>query len=163
MRVTEALGSEAIHLRPMQAGDAGEVAELTCQLGYGVTPAEVIERLAQVVGDPDHQVLVAEAGEGRLLGWVHVHGSRLIEAEPAAEIGGLVVAEDARRAGVGRALLAATEEWAIQSGHRLVRVRSNVVREGAHRFYEALGYVVAKTSYTFERTLPPSPSQREGE
>jgi GNAT superfamily N-acetyltransferase len=161
--VTGVLGSGAIHLRPMHPGDAGDVVELTGQLGYGVTSAEVIERLAHIAGDPDHRVLVAEAGESRLLGWVHVRGSRLIEAEPAAEIGGLVVAEGARRAGVGGALLAAAEDWAIQSGYRLVRVRSNVVREGAHRFYEAVGYFVAKTSYTFEKTLPPTPSQREGE
>jgi GNAT superfamily N-acetyltransferase len=50
----------------------------------------------------------------------------------------------------------AAERWAIARGHRVLRLRSRVQREGAHRFYERLGYRIAKTSHTFQKQLSPT-------
>ena len=66
----------------------------------------------------------------------------------------LVLKEARRGSGVGRALLAAAERWAVAHGYNLVRVRSNVVRDRTHYFYERLGYTRKKTSHVFDKRLP---------
>jgi GNAT superfamily N-acetyltransferase len=45
------------------------------------------------------------------------------------------------------------EEWAQEKGCESVYVRSNAVRERAHRFYERIGYTNVKTSLTFRKAL----------
>ena len=58
-----------------------------------------------------------------------------------------------RADGVGRRLIEAAERRASANDLTLVRVRSNIVRSNAHRFYERRGYDVEKTSYTFTKSL----------
>ena len=57
-------------------------------------------------------------------------------------------------AGIGSRLVDAAERWAIRRGLARMRVRSNTVRERAHRFYARLGYVVVKTQSALDKTLP---------
>ncbi|MCK4726727.1 MAG: GNAT family N-acetyltransferase, partial [Anaerolineales bacterium] len=73
--------------------------------------------------------------------------------EPFAEIGGLVVIEEWRASGVGRALLKTAETWARDRVVSGMRVRSNIIREGAQRFYEHLGYNNVKTQKVFLKEL----------
>jgi GNAT superfamily N-acetyltransferase len=141
-------------IRPMAPADAGDVAALLGQLGYPSSRAQVARRLDLLAGDPEHALFVAERAESRVVGWVHVHAVRLMEADPRAEVWGLVVDADHQRRGVGRALMRQAERWAAEKGYRAVRLRSNVVRAEAHRFYHGLGYAITKTSYTLEKTLP---------
>jgi len=47
----------------------------------------------------------------------------------------------------------AAEQWARVHGFALMRVRSNVVRERAHRFYEREGYARVKTQAVFRKAL----------
>jgi ribosomal protein S18 acetylase RimI-like enzyme len=60
----------------------------------------------------------------------------------------LAVAEDVRRLGVGRVLMARAERAAEQAGCSEVRLDHRQVNEGAHRFYEALGYRTRQVSMT---------------
>lgn len=53
---------------------------------------------------------------------------------------GIAVSADYRRMGIGRALLAKAEEWAIQTGAKGVRLVSGETRTGAHVFYRSCGY-----------------------
>jgi len=55
--------------------------------------------------------------------------------------------------GLGKRLLAHACTWACARGYGRVRLRSNVAREGAHAFYEHLGFEKSKASYAFERRL----------
>ena len=138
----------AVAVRPMLASDVDDVTRLCAQLGYPSTTAQVAERFAQLAASDRDQVLVAHDGR-QVLGWIHVHLSLTIESDRQAEIGGLVVDEHARAKGVGRMLTAAGEQWATSRGCGRMRVRSNVTRWGAHAFYQALGYRILKTQYTF--------------
>jgi ribosomal protein S18 acetylase RimI-like enzyme len=52
----------------------------------------------------------------------------------------LVVASNARRAGIGRQLLAAAENDFAQRNIRRIALDTRFEREQAHQFYEALGY-----------------------
>jgi GNAT superfamily N-acetyltransferase len=140
-------------LRPARPEDAEALAGLCGQLGYPSDTAQVTARLRSIASRPDHAVLVV-AEDGRLLGWVHVFVSRLLEAEPRAEIGGLVVDEAVRGRGLGRALVRAARAWAGGMGVSLMRVRSNVTRERAHRFYGREGFRETKRQSVFERDIP---------
>jgi GNAT superfamily N-acetyltransferase len=90
-----------------------------------------------------------------IVGWTHVYRTDLVQEMPFAELGGLVVDPRRRGSGVGKRLLEAAEHWAFDHGLATMRVRSNVVRSGAHRFYERNGFAVEKTSLTFVKPIPP--------
>jgi GNAT superfamily N-acetyltransferase len=142
-----------IQVRRATLGDAERLAELSAQLGYPSTPGEVKSRFQQIRGDDDHSVCVAELEDGRVVGWIHVCVSYLIESNPRAEIGGLVVDEARRGSGVGKLLMQHAEDWARSKRLDAVYLRSNVIRKDAHRFYERLGYKNTKTQHAFLKKL----------
>jgi GNAT superfamily N-acetyltransferase len=84
---------------------------------------------------------------------VHVFLCQLMESDPHAEIGGLVVDERRRGAGVGRLLLEQAETWARTQGCTSVRLRSNIIRKEAHQFYLKRGYTLVKTQHAFAKPL----------
>ena len=87
------------------------------------------------------------------MGWVHAFGAVRLESEPCAETGSLIVTARARNSGIGRALLAPAETWARDRGYHDLRVRSNVVRERAHRFCERCGYTSPDSQRVFVKLL----------
>ena len=137
----------------MTERDAPAAAELSGQLGYPSTVAQIERRFESLSRDPESAVLVAEDGDGRVVGWVHVVGQRYLEMDRYAEIGGLVVDAAARRKGAGKALVAAAEKWAAGRGYGTMRVRSNMKRIEARPFYEGAGYVIVKSQNVYEKTL----------
>jgi len=76
-----------------------------------------------------------------------------VELDLYAEVGSLVVDQDQRGQGIGKALMDKAEAWARQCGITEVRLRSNVIRKEAHQFYEALGYERIKSQFTFRKAL----------
>src|ERR1700758_2064073 len=94
----------------------------------------------------DHAVFVAEDGNGEVIGWVHAAVTPMLEVPLPAEVNGLIVGEAYRSAGAGARLLDAAENWARKKKCAHMSVRSNVIRERAHRFYERQGYKHYKTS-----------------
>jgi GNAT superfamily N-acetyltransferase len=146
-------GGARVTIRPMTAADAGAAARLATQLGYPSTAEEVLRRFHAITALPESYVAVAVSDAGSVVGWIHVFGNRLLESEPDAEIGGLVVDESYRGRGAGTALVAAAEAWARERGYPVVSVRSNVVRQEAHEFYQERGYGVVKTQVKFRKTI----------
>ena len=142
-----------IQVRRATLRDAERLAELSSQLGYPSTPGEVKSRLQRIRGHDGHFVGVAELEDGRVVGWIHACVSHLIESNPRAEIGGLVVDEAWRGSGVGKLLMQHAEGWARSKGLEAVHLRSNVIRQDAHRFYERLGYKNIKTQHAFLKML----------
>lgn len=142
-----------VRVRPMTAADLGRAADLTTQLGYAVDAAELERRLAVIRGQPAEDVLVAVDDADRAIGWIHVARLTTLEASDRALIGGLVVDEAHRSAGIGASLVAAAEAWARERGAAAIVVRSRTTRERAHRFYEQLGYRETKRSVVFEKPL----------
>jgi GNAT superfamily N-acetyltransferase len=137
-------------LRPAAPGDVQALAGLATQLGYPNTPEQIASRLAALAATPGHAVLVvADPAGGTVIGWIHVGSTRWLESDPYAEIGGLVVDADWRGRGIGERLVRAGLAWAAAQRFREMRVRSNVVRADAHRFYERLGFARVKTQAVF--------------
>ena len=98
-------------------------------------------------------VLVAIDPQDGLAGFAHVEPRRPLITEPFAELAALVVSEAARGQRIGSALLAAAEAWAREQGFASMRVRSNVIRERAHRFYLREGYAEKKRQAVFLKQL----------
>jgi GNAT superfamily N-acetyltransferase len=141
-----------VQIRPIRAGDAAAAAVLCTQLGYPADEAAVLARIAQIAGDAHRAVLVA-CLDHVVVGWIDLSVEYHLQSEPAALIGGLVVAELARNHGIGRLLCKAAEDWARAQGVMRLRVRSNAIRERAHAFYLRDGYARVKTSAVFEKAL----------
>ena len=129
------------------------IAELCGQLGYLATAREIAERLRRLVPPSQHAVFVAESTERNVIGWVHVSDSRVLEVAPRAEVNGLVVDEEKRSSGAGSLLLEEAERWAKRRECKSLSVRSNVIRERAHKFYERHGYEHYKTQKAFRKAL----------
>ena len=142
--------TSTIVLREMNKGDVPAVAALSGQLGYPSTDDAVASRWRHLSTQPCDRVVVAVLG-GTVVGWIHLHVWVGLESGPDVEVGGLVVDERHRGAGVGRVLMKEAEEWARQRNCRRVRLRSNVARTAAHLFYQRIGYRIFKTQYAFEK------------
>jgi GNAT superfamily N-acetyltransferase len=145
----------AIKIRKARRGDAERIAQLSGELGYPASAAQIAVRLRQLTPVSKHAVFVAESPEADtgVVGWVHVSVSHLLESDVRAEVNGLIVADGQRSAGAGAKLLEAAEAWARRRGCRGMNVRSNVIRERAHKFYERQGYEHYKTQKAFRKPL----------
>ena len=140
-------------LRLLQASDADALVALLPDLGYAATADQLVRRLAALREWPDQDAFVAEL-DGRLVGLCHVQGVRMLISDGYAEIQALVVSEAVQGQGIGRQLCEHACAWAFARGYGRVRLRSNVVREAAHAFYEHLGFEKSKASYAFELRRP---------
>jgi GNAT superfamily N-acetyltransferase len=148
----EPAGSQP-NIRLARPDDVPRLTALCVQLGYPATQEAVQLQLDDLMSDADHVVYVAEAPGGEVVGWVHAFVRRLLIVGPHAEIGGLVVDEEHRGRGTGRLLMQEAEGWAREQGCQAIYLRSNIVRQGAHRFYKQIGYSNIKTSLTFRKEL----------
>jgi len=141
-----------IDIRDITPDDAAAAAALSEELGYPVSAPAMRARIEQLIAGSDHGVFVA-CRDGQVIGWVHVAAVQHLQADPRAEIGGLVVTASARSAGVGARLVRRAEQWAKAHGFDSVVVRSQIMREAAHRFYLREGYERTKTSAVFAKKL----------
>jgi GNAT superfamily N-acetyltransferase len=142
-----------VKIRRAKINDSPRLAELAGQLGYPSTPAQILERLRRIKPASQHAVFVAESANDGVVGWLHVSRQPLLEVELRAEVNGLVVADGQRSLGAGARLLAVAEDWARKHGCKSMSVRSNVIRERAHKFYERNGYEHYKTQKSFRKPL----------
>jgi GNAT superfamily N-acetyltransferase len=146
-------GSNQATIRLASPRDAKRIAVLCHQLGYPTTQEEAQRRLNQIQQEEHHAVYVAELSNGHVVGWVHVYVGQLLVKDRQAEIGGLVVDEGYRRCGIGQLLMQQAEQWARAKECWAVYLRSNIVRKGAHVFYERIGYSDVKTQLAFRKVL----------
>jgi GNAT superfamily N-acetyltransferase len=141
-----------MQIREANPGDAEALARLSAQLGYPADAGTIAQRLRVIAAHGAGVVLVA-SGEEAVTGFAQVVPQRFLIAAPFVELAALVVDEKARGSGVGAALLQAAEQWARERGFATMRVRSNVIRERAHRFYLREGYAEKKRQAVFIKLL----------
>ncbi|HLV96855.1 MAG TPA: GNAT family N-acetyltransferase [Candidatus Acidoferrales bacterium] len=151
--MTTAAKESSVTIRSPRQRDYAGMSELAGQLGYASAGEEIARRLAGMQDSADHAVFVAETADGEIAGWIGVFLYRCVEADARAEISGLVVAERMRSLRIGQRLLERAEDWAREKGCTASSVRSNVIRERAHTFYERNGYKHVKTQKSFRKIL----------
>src|SRR3979490_533972 len=141
-----------LSIRLLTADDAEAAAELSRELGYPSPAEDLRERIEELSGTAD-RVAFAAVIDGQIVGWIDAAMERHLQYAASAVIGGLVVRGDMGGVGVGRRLCVEVEEWARSKSVAVVRVRSQIKREDAHRFYLRDGYRKVKTSLVFEKTV----------
>ncbi len=141
-----------LFIREIAGNDAEAAAQLCVELGYPASIDTMQRRIATVQTLPDHVVYVA-CLSGVVIGWIDVGIIHHLQSGPYGEIGGFVVSNAYRNQGIGQILLARAEQWVADRGVERVVVRSQIAREGAHRFYLREGYSRTKTSAVFSRNL----------
>ncbi len=144
-------------VRAAKPDDAGQIARLCAELGHRTAAAEIGVRLQRLAYSPCDRCWVAEC-DGVVTGWLQAQLAEILASGRRVEIAGLVVSKDARRTGVGRALVAAAERWAAELHATTVVVRSNNTREVSHTFYPGLGFVRTKTQHVYSKSLKLSPA-----
>jgi GNAT superfamily N-acetyltransferase len=133
--------------------DVPRLAELTSTLGYPVELEAMRPRVERTLARTDCVLYVADDGAAGVVGWILGGEQETLETEPRCEILGLIVAGAGRRRGIGRRLVEAVEAWGRSRGFDRIVVRSNVLREESHPFYEGLGYQRLKTQHVYTRWL----------
>jgi GNAT superfamily N-acetyltransferase len=139
-----------VNVRPFAPSDREAVFQLAGRLLIGVAPWLNPERVLDVVRGsiesavaaigPDHTLLVAES-DGGCVGFLTVERQQHWAGITQAYIGELVVAEAVEGSGIGRALLAAAEDWARAHDCTTVALDTGAANLRARGFYQHLGYV----------------------
>jgi ribosomal protein S18 acetylase RimI-like enzyme len=135
-------------VREATVEDAAEIyglaRELAQTVGDAPPPEERVRgRLEELLEEPRARVLVAE-GEGGVVGaaslWIKpdlAHGDTVVEVPM------LVVAEDHRREGVGKLLMAEVQSVAAETEAALIELVATSANVVARDFYRSLGFVEA--------------------
>lgn len=127
-------------IRDAKLTDAPALAALVCELGYKTTPAEMRRRLKSILDDVNYRTLVAEV-DGKVCGMIGTLAYASYEHNgPSGRILAVVTLANARRRGIGRALIASAEKAFAQKAVTRVSLDTRLTRKDAHQFYESLGY-----------------------
>ena len=147
----ELLMTDRIVIRPAQASDSDFVAGLVPSLLQFGSPAwdnadalapgfrEVLVNAVRAQ-DPRAAVLIAEGADGTPLGFVSLKVSTDVTGSERGHVADLAVREDARRMGVGQALMQAGEAWARKRGLTALSLDVWSTNQPALAFYRTLGY-----------------------
>ena len=138
-----------VSVRPIEARDAGAVAELLTELGYPTSEREVGDRIAGAGHDAEFTFVAESAGEvrGCVSGYVAPYFPR---GTLMCRVTALVVSAAQRTRGIGKALMATAAAHARNSGCPALEVTTSENRTASHRFYEALGFVHTSRRYLRE-------------
>ena len=147
-----------VTIRPIQPGDAPQVAQLCHQLGYVRSPTDIDRWILGLPSRADIQAAFVACLEDRVVGWIEISVVHHLQSAPHTLIGGLVVEDGLRGQNIGRMLCREVEEWTWSRGLESVVVTSRSTRAGAHRFYLRDGYTPVKTSEVFAKHRPERPS-----
>lgn len=95
--------------------------------------------------DPNHELVVAQAPDGRVVGVLQLSFLPGLSYRGGwrAQIEGVRVAAPLRSSGVGRQLFGWAIARAAERGCQLVQLTSDKARPDAIRFYEGLGFVAS--------------------
>lgn len=139
-----------VQIGPFDLADRDQVVALSPRLTVGVAawrdPAKVavavrgwVEGAVAASPAEDHAVFVAKSG-GRVAGVVTVEERTHWTGAVDAYVGELIVAADVEGLGIGRALMAAAEQWACERGLEFLTLETGAANSRARGFYRTLGY-----------------------
>ncbi len=104
----------------------------------------------------DTVVFVVPREQGGLCGFAEV-GSRSIaegcDTTPVAYLEGWYVEEDVRRNGLGRALIAAAEQWARDHGYRELASDAEIANVSSQTAHTALGFSEVSRAVSYVKAL----------
>lgn len=146
----------SVRIRRLEPSDIDEHARMRAALWPDEDAHAMREEIVEMLADPDQPIFVADRAEGGLCGMVEARIREYADAvdeQPCAYVEGWWVDADVRRTGIGRALIAAVEDWARSRGFRQLgsdALADNIVSHAAHR---ALGFEERERLVTFRKFL----------
>ncbi len=141
-----------MQIRQAQIADLPVLKDLTEQLGYPLSEIEISRNLQSILAN-NEEVIFVMAENDKPIAWIHIFHTIRLESGSFCEIGGLVVDAHYRNKGIGKILIEKAIEWTKQRNIPLLRLRSNVIRKDAHRFYFRLGFQEKKEQKVLEIKL----------
>ena len=127
-------------IREGDVTDAQIVAQLLEDLDYPNTPEAVAERIANMAGNPDSRLLVAEQA-GKAVGFISLHFiPQIALAGEFCRVSYLCVSDHVRGGGIGQKLLDEAERLAAERGCDRMEIHSHTRRVRAHQFYARARY-----------------------
>jgi ribosomal protein S18 acetylase RimI-like enzyme len=154
-------------IREAKVEDAAEIHALATELADTVgdsPPAEeaVRARLEELLEEPSARVFVAENEVG-VVGAVSLWiKPDLAHGDAVVEVPMLVVAEDHRRAGVGKLLMEEVQNVAAENNADLIELVATSANVAAREFYRSLGFVeadVVALEFVGSPEDPPDPDE----
>ena len=143
-------------IRKAEQKDLLTLAELSCRLWPHHTQEEIREDLRDIMSKQDAAFFLAFAEE-RAVGFAqcqlrhdYVEGT---EASPVGYLEGIYVAEDCRKQGVAKALLAACEHWAKDKGCTEFASDCELSNIQSLRFHLKVGFEEANRIICFVKKL----------
>ncbi len=140
----------AIDYKKIDLRDSFKLVKLLHQLGYEVDTNDIETNVSEI-RERQGEVFVAKIAD-ELIGCVNAIIDVRLAAGTTGEIVTLVVLEQYRGMGVGKALVAIAEAW-LAERVTTIRVRTNSIRAKAQQFYLAVGYQELKTQKIFKKDL----------
>ena len=141
-----------IIIREIIAQDAAAITLLSYQLGYSISEEQTVQNINALMQSNRHDVFVA-VDEQHVIGWMGVSCNISLESSPMCEIHGLVVNEKYRNKGIGKMLIEKAKQWSRDKGINKLRLRCNIKRTDAHKFYTNAGFTEIKQQKVFEINL----------
>ncbi|MDN5351250.1 MAG: hypothetical protein PWQ12_166 [Clostridiales bacterium] len=141
-----------LEIRFAREEDAADMEGLIEQLGYTFRHDRVVSWIQAYRDDSSKDILVATIAD-HVIAWCSIEIVQHYHFDLHAEISGFIVDSAYRNQGVGKQIMNTAEKWALDQGCTRLRVRTNVTRMDAHRFYEHCNFGVIKEQYVFSKRI----------
>ena len=144
--------TDQVILRDARVDDIEELTLLMTDLGYPATLAEMQVRFKNIFAHPEYRTIIAVIGD-EIVGMSGLYKGIYYEKNGLyLRIAVFVVKQNRRESGIGRILIKASEEWAIEQGLNTVLINSGNrdERKAAHAFYQKMGYAVKSSGFVKE-------------
>jgi len=139
-------------MRDAHEGDIEELTLLMTDLGYPATLAEMQVRFKNIFAHPDYRTIIAVIGD-EIVGMAGLCKGVYYEKNGFyLRILAFVVKQTRRGLGIGRLLIKASEDWAVDQDVNTVLINSGNrdERKAAHAFYQKMGYAVKSSGFVKE-------------
>lgn len=104
----------------------------------------------------DAAIFIAERPDGSACGFVEVGARSIVDgclSSPVGYIEAWYVDPDVRRAGYGRALIGAAEEWALQQGYTEMGSDALIDNDVSVEAHQRIGYTIVDRVVTMRKSL----------
>lgn len=146
-----------------KAGDESRIAALSVKLWPELSKEELTGEFAAFLKSDESAVFLAKE-DGKDIGFAHcqlrqeyVEGT---ESSPVGYLEGIFVEETAQRRGIGRTLVSACEQWAVQKGCREFASDCELDNTESLQFHLGVGFAEANRLICFAKRLPNEPENR---
>ncbi len=153
MNVCHAKEIIQVKIEPAELADLSDISALCVHFGFPASETALRNRINLIKTYPSQILFVAKDETGKAVGWVHAYEAPSLLSDATVEIGGLVVNQEMRQHGIGKALMTAVEEWAGKRGFTEVLLATRIDREVAQAFYKAIGYEFVHTTHFLSKDL----------